>query len=416
MKKKYNLYLKGLVVFASWGSFSVNAITLVEAFYQALDNDPQYLAAKNEKDATRGQAYQGYLAYLPKFSYSQQQLSTDIDTRVSRSINQPLFDADKAASVAQAPIRESFGEATLITKEHDLAQRVVKAVNTIITSHEAIRANDSRMKAFGTQYQAAKRKYALGQGTISDELDIQVKFEQATADMLTLKANFKIAQLQLAAIIGQTVKSTDFLLPEKHHDFVIDDLEQAFIQGYEKNPNLIAARASEKLAKLDILKSSGSILPTVSFTNMQSQYLGNTINYNGFTVNVPFDFTSYAGAYSSKAKSEQSTNQRIDAEVKAKVELEKLYFLIEAGQESIKIKKQAIVAAEKSVKANQISYEAGVRTLTDVLNSIQTQFQAINDYSQTVTSVSENIMNFYLLEGSDIFDAVAKTQLFLFNQ
>ena len=122
-----------------------------------------------------------------------------------------------------------------------------------------------------------------------------------------------------------------------------------------------------------------------------------------------------AGTNSSNAKAGQLTNQRIDAEVKAKVELEKLYSLIEAGQESIKIKKQAILAAEKSVKANQVSYEAGVRTLTDVLNSIQTQFQAMNDYSQAVTGVSENILNFYLLEGYDTEEAVAKTQLFLFN-
>ncbi len=408
-------YCKYLVFVFTFCSFAAKSTTLIDAFNLAINNDPQFQAAKNEKEATKGQAYQGYLGYLPKFSYNQQQLSTDTDTRVSRSINQPIFDADKAASLAQAPIRELFGDATYLTKEQDLALRIVKGVNTIITSYEAIRANESRIKAFSTQYQAAKRKYALGQGTISDELDIEVKFEQAKADMLTLKANYKIAQLQLSAIVGQKIVDTDFQLPIVHKDIVIDDLELAFFRGQEKNPNLIVARTNERLAKLDILKTSASILPTVSFTNMQSQYLGNTINYNGLTVNVPFDTSAFAGTYSSNAKAGQLTNQRIDAEVKAKVELEKLYSLIEAGQESIKIKKQAILAAEKSVKANQVSYEAGVRTLTDVLNSIQTQFQAMNDYSQAVTGVSENILNFYLLEGYDTEEAVAKTQLFLFN-
>jgi outer membrane protein TolC len=192
-------------------------------------------------------------------------------------------------------------------------------------------------------------------------------------------------------------------------------LELAFSKSQEKNPNLIVARTNERLAKFDILKTSASILPTVSFTNMQSQYLGNTINYNGLTVSVPIDTSAFAGTYSSNAKAGQLTNQRVDAEIKAKVEIEKLYSLIEAGQESIKIKKQAIDAAEKSVKANQMSYEAGVRTLTDVLNSIQTQFQAMNDYSQAVTGVAENILNFYLLEGYDSQEAIIKTQTFLFN-
>jgi protease secretion system outer membrane protein len=415
MNKKHSLYINCLIVGLTCCGFSANATTLLEAFTLALDYDPQFQAAKNEKDVTKGQAYQGYLGYLPKFSYNQQQLSTDVDTRVSRSINQPIFDADKAASLAQAPIRETFGEATFLTKEQDLAQRIVKGVNAIISSYEAVRANESRIKALSTQYQAAKRKYALGQGTISDELDIQVKFEQAKADMLTLKANYKIAQIQLSSIVGQKIIDTDFRLPAVHKEVVVDDLELAFSKSQEKNPNLIVARTNERLAKFDILKTSASILPTVSFTNMQSQYLGNTINYNGLTVSVPIDTSAFAGTYSSNAKAGQLTNQRVDAEIKAKVEIEKLYSLIEAGQESIKIKKQAIDAAEKSVKANQMSYEAGVRTLTDVLNSIQTQFQAMNDYSQAVTGVAENILNFYLLEGYDSQEAIIKTQTFLFN-
>jgi hypothetical protein len=39
----------------------------------------------------------------------------------------------------------------------------------------------------------------------------------------------------------------------------------------------------------------------------------------------------------------------------------------------------------------------------------------MNDYSQAVTGVAENILNFYLLEGYDSQEAIVKTQTFLFN-
>ena len=71
--------------------------------------------------------------------------------------------------------------------------------------------------------------------------------------------------------------------------------------------------------------------------------------------------------------------------------------------------------AKQSVTANQKSYEAGVKSTTDVLIAIQTLFQARNDYAQAVTNQASNLLNILLLSGNDLNNAVFQVEKFLFK-
>jgi outer membrane protein TolC len=80
------------------------------------------------------------------------------------------------------------------------------------------------------------------------------------------------------------------------------------------------------------------------------------------------------------------------------------------------IKGEAMEIARQSVIANQKSYEAGVKSTTDVLIAIQTQFQARNEYAQAAVQQANNLLSLLLVGAEDSDEAIKRTQAFLFRK
>ena len=417
--KKHTYFSKALICTAIAGMFSPSlawSLDLENAFALAKRNDPKYQAAKSEKEVTNAESTRNWAAYAPTYTYSQQQLPSLNTTSKTQTVNQPIFDVVKGASFAQATSRGNLADSTFVVNTHELATRTFNAVGQIVLASEAIKANDGRINALESQYQGAKRKFELGQGTVTDLLDVQVKFEMAKADALTLRANLKASKDQFNGIVGQYPGETDFILPNKHEVFKVALLDEILAQVEKANPNILAAKANEKIAKLDIAKATGAVLPTLGYTYQKTQYTGVNNENNGLTMTIPLDIGSYIGTYAAYAKAKQSSSTRLEVETKAKVEAQRLYELIEAGQQSLKIKAQAMDTARQSVTANQKSYEAGVKSTTDVLIAIQTLFQARNEYAQAAVQQASQLLNLLLVGAEDTDQAIYRTQAFLFRK
>ena len=131
---------------------------------------------------------------------------------------------------------------------------------------------------------------------------------------------------------------------------------------------------------------------------------------------IPIDANNYINTYGAVANAQKTSSDRLATETQAKFEAQRLYALIEAAQESIKIKWQASDIARQSVIANQKSYEAGVKSTTDVLIAISTQFQARVEYVQAVTQQGSNLLNLLLVSAEEPDNAVTQTQAFLFRK
>ena len=398
-------------------SASASAVDLIGAFDLAKNNDPKYQAAKSEQDANKANSIASRTAYLPVLGWTQSQPTTINYSQKTTAMVQPIFDAAKGATVAQGGAQSTYADANFANQSIELAQRTMTAVQQLVVATEAIKTNDSTISALESQYQGAKRKYELGQGTVTDLLDVQVKFEQAKANHLTLKANLKSAQDQFFAITGQYPNTNDFILPHKHETAKINDMQSILAKLETDNPAIIAAKANERIAHLDIAKASGAVLPTVGYTWQRISSVGiPTSNNNGLTVSIPLNAGAYVNTYASVARARQSSDNRLATEVQTKTQAQNLFAQVEAGFESLKIRNQAVDTARLSVTANQKSYEAGVKSTTDVLLSIQNLAQARNDYAQAATQQAQNLMNLLLTGAEDPDKAVAETQAFLFRK
>jgi protease secretion system outer membrane protein len=223
-----------------------------------------------------------------------------------------------------------------------------------------------------------------------------------------------IALKQYAAITGERPNVKDFVLQQKDRKVPLKPMTEYLDAALQGNASLQAVRFSERVAELEVAKSTGGLLPTVTATYRSSIAGEVTTSYTGVAVNRPFQVGSYFARQSVQANYLKAKEATRDSEEKTRVEVEKLREQVETGFEVLTIQKSAIAAAELSLEANIKSYAGGVRSAVDILNATQTVFQVKSDYVTSVTTQSEAILALLNQSSLDVNDALGNAYKFLF--
>jgi outer membrane protein TolC len=413
LKKLFKQATLGALVAVAWAG-QAHALDLMVDYQKAKTYDPTFQTAVAERQANQASATQARVAYLPQGNLSNQRLQTDTSTRQTLTISQPIIDLGNFATFRMAEPRQGFAEATFLVKQQDLAMRLFKASNAIILANENLKLNAAKMAALDQQALAAKRKLELGQGTVTDLRDIEVKAAQAKSQQLTFKTALDVAAKQYAAITGERPKVQEFVLDSKDRTIKLLPVTEYVDQALQNNPALLAARFSERVAELDVQRATGAFLPVLSATHSRSRTTGQDISYSGVLVNVPLQASNIFARQSVEANYLKAKESTRDTEEKTRVEVEKLREQIETGLEALKIQKDAIAAAELSLEANKKSYEGGVRSAVDILNATQTVFQVKSDYVTFLTNQAESILSLLHQVSPESGDTLVVADKFLF--
>lgn len=390
--------------------------TLITAFDLALDHDATYRAAIAERDVNLQTANQTIAAYLPSASYNYQNVPTESGARQVVTVTQPIVSFGALATLRQRKPRRAFAEATLDVREQDLATRTLTAVIDIVRATEASTLNEARIDAFRIQSERANRLYQAGQGTITDARDIQVRYEQALANRILLKSDQIAASARLRSITGAPTNAEDYVLPGQFGTIELAPVDTYLAQQIEDNPQVEAARQTERINKLEADRVLGSLLPIIGASATYSRRGEVSDSFIGFSINAPLNAGSLFQTRAARATARRSADERRAVEERASTELQRLHALVDGGQQALVISARAISAAELSVEANTKSYEGGVRTNVDVVNAIQTVFEVKNAYVQGATTLASNYLNLLLLSGMTAEDAMAQVQSFLYGR
>lgn len=388
-------------------------IDLVSAYSLGRENDPTFQAAIAERDVNRETAGQTITAYLPQASYTYNNIPTEGGARHVATVTQPIVSMSGLATLKQRRPRRAYADATLEVRAQDLATRTMTAVADIIKATEAIALNDARISAFSTQSQRASRLYKAGQGTVTDARDIEVRYEQALANRILLNSDLVAASTRLRSITGQPVPTGAFRLPERFGPVVLNPVDAYLGKQETANPQIEAARQTERINQLEARRVRGSIFPVLGASATYTRRNGLTDSYVGLSLSAPLNAASIFQVGAANATVRRSYEERRQVEERARTELERLHALVDGGRQALAINAKAIQAAELSVEANSRSYEGGVRTNVDVVNAIQTVFEVKNAYVQAATTLAVNYLNLQLLAGVEPEDAMAATQAFL---
>ena len=391
-----------------------SALDLLADFQKATAYDPTFQTAVAERQANQATANQAYTAYAPSASFNNTRIQTDSANRTTISVSQPLLNYEALSTFKQAEPRQGFAEATFVVKQQDLATRLLKAANAIILANENIKFNSAKITALNQQYLAAKKKLELGQGTITDLRDIEVKAAQAKSAQIGFKNQLDIAAKQYAAITGERPNVGEFVLTQQHGKVALKQVQDYIDLALQNNPAILVTKFSERVSELDVQKATGAFLPTFSATYTDSKSGATNNRYTGVVVNLPLGASAYFARQGSEANYLKAKETRRDSEEKTRVDVEKLRSQIDTGFESLDIQLDAIKAAELSVEANTKSYEGGVRSAVDVLNATQTVFQVKSEYVTSVTTQTENLLALMNLVSSNPQESLEVAYKYLF--
>lgn len=388
------------------------ALGLLQAYDAALANDPAYRAAVQDNAA--GQQFKvlgrAYLLPLVSASYSTNKNQADITTTslgigraehrnytglaASVQLRQPLFYPEGHARFNQGVAQTNASDAQFSVRSQDLIARLVTLYANTKFAEDQLEQAVAQREAYAELRLANKRMFLKGEGTRTDVLETQAKFNAAIAHVFDARDNLDNAREALAAMIGQDIATLDAL----SEDFKITAMQPASFDEWKNialanNPEIAAQRYAIDVAEQEVLKNAAGHLPRLDLIASLSKSSSDTINTfnqnaNTRSIGVQLNVPLYAGGSVSAATTQAAANhEKAKADLDGKtsqvlVELRKQYNFALSSNARIEATASALRSATLLVDATVKSVKGGQRTNLDVLNAQQQLFEAKRDLGQ----------------------------------
>lgn len=394
------------------GSQGAAAISLREAYDLALQNDPTFKMAYYDKEAGKEARIIGRTGLMPSvganYNASKNKADTVTTSALGKSpshpeyfsrvasvqLRQPLFSLDALARYKQGKAQTEYSEYVFDSRTQELAMRVAAAFIDAAFTDEQVALAEAQRQMYAEQRSVNERLLAKGEGTRTDVLEVQAKYDLVEAQLLEAKDNQLNTRNALAGIVGVEVDS----LPGLKDTFRLMPLQPADFDAWKKlamenNPELKAQQAAIEASKQEVNKARAGHAPRLDFVASYNKNTAETLNtYNqdstvrsiGIQLNVPLYQGGYVNAVSRQAvagleKAKADTAARTD---KLLVELRKQYGLAQSSVARISALDKAVESGTLLMKATEQSIKGGVRINLDLLNAQQQLFTAKRDLAQ----------------------------------
>lgn len=405
------LALGSLLLGLSTATWSMD---LLQAYETAQQQDATILASRAAAQAGRERLPQARSQLLPNIAASVarnknklsstapdflgQEKTTDSDYGSSNqtlTLRQPLYRRYLAAQYRQAKAQVEDTEATLAQDEQNLAVRVSSAYFEAMLTHEQLALILAQRKAYSTQLDAARKLFQAGSGTRTDIDEAQARLDMNVALEIEARQNIAYTMQQLEILVNQRVDKLATLDVAKLELQPPQPIawEDWLARAESTSPQLQSLKAQLEVARQEVDKASSGHYPTLdaiaqwsrseseNVTNINSSYTNKAL---GLQLNIPI----FSGGYVNS-----SVRQALAAQERAEQ-------LLEAGRRDLGVRvhkehrgmtenipkiralEQALRSADQLVLSSQKSFQAGSRTVIDVLNAEQQRMVVLRDLAQ----------------------------------
>ncbi len=389
------------------------ALNLTQAYDDALQNDPTYRAAMYDNKAGQQDKAIGLSKLLPNVSafYTTNWNRAEIatvgvvppqptiypsyeGTNFILQLRQPLFNLESLAYYYQGIAQTEYSNAQLSVSGQDLIIRLVGAYADAQLAEEQLTLAIAQRDTYAEQREMNNHKFAKGEGTVTDELETQAKYDLSEAQVLEARDNLANTRNALAAIVGQEVNQ---LQPLSDHFQVLpmqpESIEQWKEIALAHNAEIIAGRDALEAAHQEVNKTRAGYAPRLDLVASMNKNTSGSIytynenmNYNavGIEINIPI----YSGGYVSATTDQAEANhEKVQAQLDAKIsevmlELHKQYSLALSSVLRIGALERSVKSAQLLVEATKQSIKGGERTNVDLLNAQQGLYQARLDLAK----------------------------------
>lgn len=402
----------------SLASASGHTANLVDDYLAATRVDPTYTAKQFDGQNLRIEAQIASGAYYPRAGVSFSQGDSDSGTRRTFRVTQPILDAGRWLTRQEAAPKEALAEQLDIQARLELAVRVFNSVRALAAAREKLALNESNLTALQAQASSARLALQVGQGTVTDVLDTQLRVAQARAGIQRLRADLLAAERQYASLTGYAPAPGAYpLQPRNLAQLRIPPLSELITQSLAANPALQAQRLGTQLSQLEARRARAQFLPSLNATVQRSRASsGTTTSINGVVLSfdLPLQHSSIYTLQTADNKLLAQQAQERSTQEQLLLELQRLHAQAIAAQEEVAITRDAIDAAQASVAANEKSFEGGVRSKLDVLNALQQQLAAREAHLSAQLQLADHLLALQLLSAQDVPTVLGGLQQQLF--
>ncbi|MFJ1300411.1 TolC family outer membrane protein [Pseudomonadota bacterium AL_CKDN230030165-1A_HGKHYDSX7] len=388
-------------------------LTLSQAWRLTLENDPTYQAAESERDASQTNRAMGRAQLLPQVSGSLGRnkirgdieepdafggvARTDLDY-MSRTneirLTQTVFNWGRFAEYRQGHARADYGLAVFDTKAQDTVVRLFNRYLQALLSYENVKLLDGKLKANEQQITVAKRRFDLGEGTVTDVREAQSRRDLARADLIQAQDALIVASRELQEMIGRPPQQLTNIDPFDARRTAARDLEQWMGRAMQDNAEIRSGLQAYKISDQEIDRAFGGHLPTVdaiasrrkvSAETLSTRDQDSTTTSVGVQINVPIFSGGMTSAQVDQARfNRDRAGQELAAtRERIAVEVTRQYQGVVSGAERVAALEVAATSSAEALKAVQKGFQAGTRTIVDILDAQDQLYQARLDLSKS---------------------------------
>jgi outer membrane protein TolC len=392
-----------LFALALFASMPLRAQTFEAALLAARRADAQYTAQLASVQGRRIQAKVAGTAFWPSAGVSingATLANASGSSSRSLSVTQPLLSYDRYLTLQQSDPLAALAEVEARQADNELALRVFSAMADIVRNRESIRAVSVQIDGLAEQLRRAARMRELGQGTVTEVSDFEVRLAVAEANRVNLRNAQQAGERSFKLLCGLQADVSALSAepaPQAPDTRSADDLLAAV---RESSAGPTTARLNLKLAQIAAKRLWSQYLPQVNAQASRDYRSGTEPTSSSrvaVTLTVPIGTGNYYDNQKAAVDLVQAQENLRFAQDSASTEAARLLAARQSLRDEVALRLRALQAARLSVEGTLKSYQGGVKSNIDVVTSYQNLADAENALVITRLAKSEAELRLRLL-------------------
>ncbi len=376
--------------------------TFTDALELARSNEPTYLSAQANLDASVEKSKQAFAGLLPQVTASanvnsnrRNYLTDDspippaTDDYLSRnrqiSITQPLWRHQNYVAARQASAVVAQASFQLASAEQELIAKLAAAWCDTMLARDSVLYTSRQVAATKQQWEILRRGAQLGTASAPALEEARAKHEQALSEQVSAEMDLHVKSAVIEQIVGS---STSIRLPFLSSQFKLRELPaeslDRWIEDAERSsPAVLAADQALSAASEEIRKQRAGHAPTLDLVGSYSyteQPVGNFPGQNGYEikhsiVGIQLSIPLYSGGgQSAKVGEAVAVRERARHDLEAarrgvRLSTKQAWFLWQAGKARYGAALQAVKSGLLALEAASVGKRSGLRTELDFLQA-----------------------------------------------
>lgn len=399
--KSSRVAITAAAVFLALGTTPASAMNLSDALQLALQHDPAATVADAQYAVDRESSVIDRASRLPLVvaGGNYQYANTDSVGVFGASkdkyptwaaqveARQPLFRLDWFARGDRARALDSQADAAYQQRRQQLLERVAERYFGVLDAQDQLAQAEAEAQAVRESLEDTRKRYSVELVPGTDLKEAQARDDLAHAHLLSARTALETAQDALDEITG----SGYVTLPRLPEDIVFPALTPAELEPWVKaarahNPSVRLAQEAAVVAAADRKSRLSDALPTLDLVATASRQDTSEYTFgqkvDDARVGVELNMPIYAGGATRALLRQADANVRVaDAELNRVVlETERttrqMYRKVHTAYAESEAYRRSLESALSAQAATQAGYDAGTRTITDVLDAKSNVTQA----------------------------------------